>query len=268
MFSRALRPYPGRLLLWVGALSVLSAGLSWAQVEFEAPDEDRPLYPNLRVGGGVIFLHDAQVDSFTYFRRELGTNSPAEAEVSALFPPESDIVFETGPSLSVALGGGMRMPDWLHIEVETGFSLNSLSFRAGGADFAGDLWQIPVGVNATVPWRISRSLEAFGGLGIGGVFGVMDLNATEVQVRDLPGFQESVTIEGTEFSGAAMAQAFAGLRYRFTPSSALSLNYRFRGTTPLKWTGTAPLDGREGEWELDISRLYSHTVSLMYELNW
>jgi hypothetical protein len=111
-------------------------------------------------------------------------------------------------------------------------------------------------------------VDAFGGLGIGGVFGVMDLNATEVQVRDLPGFEESVTIEGTRLSGAAMAQAFAGLRYRFNPSSALSLNYRFRGTAPLDWTGTSSLDGEDGEWELDISRLYSHTVSLMYELKW
>jgi hypothetical protein len=241
---------------------------SWAQVSFETPAEDRPLYPNLRVGGGGTFQQDAQLDSFTYYRRPLGTSSPADSAVSATFPAESDVKFDIGPSMSVALGGGLRMPDWLHVEVETGFSHNPFSFRAGGAEFEGDLWQIPVSVNATVPWQISRSVDVFGGLGVGGVFGVLDLGATDVQVRDLPGYQESVTITGTRFTGVGMLQAFAGARYRFNPSSALSLSYRFRGTTPPNWSGTSSLDGEDGEWQLDLSRLYSHTVSLMYELNW
>jgi hypothetical protein len=254
------------MMLLMAAL--LPTWASEAQVVFDAPAEDRPLFPNLRAGGGANLLQDAQLDSFTYTRRQVGTNTPADDAVSALFPAGSDVQFDPGPALGIALGGGMRMPDWLHVEVETGFSLNAFKFEAGGAAFEGDLWQIPAAVNLTVPWQVSRSFDVFGGLGLGVVFGVLDLDPSAVQVRTLPGAEEFVTIEGTRFTGVGMAQAFGGLRYRLNAASALSLSYRFRGTTPPRWTGKSSLDGQEGEWELDLSRLYSHTVSLMYELKW
>lgn len=267
MISRELWRLVGRIVS-VGCVMVVLTNLGWAQDFLEAPGEDRPLYPNLRVGGGLTLLQDVQLDAFSYSRRQIGTNSPVEDAVFKKFAAESDVQFDPGPSLSLALGGGMRMPNWLHLEIETGFSRNSLGFRAGGEAFDGDLWQIPAGVNATVPWRLSRAFDVYGGVGLGAVFGVLDLDATAVQVRDLPGSQEAVTIEGTRFTGVAMAQAFAGLRYRFNAVSALSLNYRFRGTTPPRWTGQASLDGAEGEWEMDYARLLSHSVSLVYEWKW
>lgn len=232
--------------------------------------EDEPLYPNLRVGLGPAWTHNANLNRFRYQRPALPgweTNALAGA-VRADMPGQGDMEFDIGPSLTLALGGRLGLPRWLHVEVETGFTWNRLQFSAVDTELDGELWQVPAAVNLTVPWKVAESWEVFGGVGGGVAFGVMDLDSQALPVRDIPGAQNTAALEGQSLSGAATYQAFAGVRYRLKPSSGLSLTYRFRGTAAPSWTWNADLDGAEGEWELETADLYSHSLLLLFDYNW
>jgi opacity protein-like surface antigen len=167
--------------------------------------------------------------------------------------------FEAGPALSLAVGGGMSMPGWLHLELETGVSQNPLELEVPGAMVSGDYWQVPLLVNATVPWALTESLDLYGGVGLGAVFGIMDLSSGTA-AAGVPGLTGAMDVEGSKLGAAGALQLIGGVRYRVSESGALALSYRFRGTTPPKWSADT--------WDLDLTRVFTHTVAVTYEWRW
>jgi opacity protein-like surface antigen len=186
------------------------------------------------------------VDSFIYWEGNSGVDFGA-----------GELRFESGPALSLAVGGGMSMPGWLHLELETGVSQNSMELELPGlAVVSGDYWQVPLLVNATVPWALTERVDLYGGLGLGAVLGVVDLSSATAG----PGWVGSMDVAGSKLSAAGALQLIGGVRYRVSESGALALGYRFRGTTPPKWSAS--------KWDLDLDRVFTHTVSLVYEWKW
>ncbi|MFM1945381.1 MAG: hypothetical protein RI897_4363 [Verrucomicrobiota bacterium] len=232
----------GLCLLGMGTGVLGAPAKSAGEVVFEQGPERAGFFPNLRVGAGVGVVQGVDVDSFEYGGMGLGGG---------------EVRFEAGPGVTVAVGGGMSIPSWLHLELETGVSHNAMEVELPGlATISGDYWQVPLLVNATVPWALTDRLDLFGGLGLGAVIGVVDFSSAKLG----PGLSGSMDVAESELGAAGALQLFGGVRYRVSECGAVALGYRFRGTTPPKWSADL--------WELDLDRVFTHTVAVTYEWKW
>jgi len=254
--------------LWAGTAGVtlaLLGGLGRGELSAAdlaaAPDRPRAFHQNLRAGAGAIFIQDTAISGFSFSAPSI-TNSWT-------VPVESDMEFDVGPAIPFAIGGPLPIPSWLHAEFETGFSVNQARFQAAGSQWESDLWQAPLLVNLTVPFRISGAWDAFAGVGGGVVLTIFDLPSWQASTPVPPGSPSSVDFGGATATAYAAYQAFAGVRYQTGDRSALSFRYNFRGGSGPKWSGTGTLNcGVETEWEFDLKSLYSHAFLLTFEWDW
>jgi opacity protein-like surface antigen len=131
---------------------------------------------------------------------------------------------DAGVAMNVAFG--YRLTPWLLVEGELGFAYNGIDSVGNWSYPDSSLSQLTMMVNVVIE-RPQGPLIPFAGIGAGGVFSSLSFGSYYYYYySDADGY-------GTDFVPAA--QAFAGLRYAFSPSCSAGLTYRFLVTDRQKW---------------------------------
>ncbi|GEO80288.1 OmpA family protein [Pararhodospirillum oryzae] len=143
---------------------------------------------------------------------------------------ETDLGYAAGGTAGYAFGGGPR------VELEATWRRNNID-NIGPLSNDGDLSSVALMVNALYDIPTGTKFYPYVGAGIGWVIGMMD----------------SDIADGT--SGAFGYQGIAGVGYNITDNVGMTLDYRFLGTTGMKFDAVADRDS-------DYDNYLNHTVML------
>jgi len=184
------------------------------------------------VGNGVALGGPGQFISFT--------GNPATSQP---VPAHPTMEFDAGPRMDLSLGYNLR--NNLAIEVETGFSYNTLNRFAGLPVSSGSariaLWQVPLLLNGIYKYSFNDHWQAYGGLGIGGVDSTFEVSS------------KGASLGISDYQLAY--QAMLGVKYLINPNWECGLGYKFLGTSSHDWKFSSSS-------RLQTSPTYSHGLLL------
>jgi opacity protein-like surface antigen len=142
--------------------------------------------------------------------------------------PVSDTRVKFDPGFQLRFAGGFHITDWLATEVESGVTYNTIRSITGFARADGDLANVPVLANLVLqcPTQTCRFAPYIGG-GLG-------VSSAILHVHDFNDGTGS-RIFGTDSDDVFAYHGFAGVRYAINDQMAVSLDYRFFGTTDPSW---------------------------------
>lgn len=156
------------------------------------------------------------------------------------------------PGVRADLTWGLMLNDNLGLQLQTGVIWNHMK-RIGtevppppppatGEEIyengTGELYQIPLLVNAVYKFTPHNRFSPFIGVGAGGEAAIFDSKFPTGNLSD------------TDFTFAY--QAFGGLRYSLCPNANIALVYKFLGTTDHDW--------KDGGLQVRTEQLYTHAV--------
>lgn len=200
---------------------------------------------SLVVAVGLVSLAlplSAQEPVGWYVKGEVGPAWTEEIEVDEFISSLSGIDAKLDIGFRYNVGGGYRFCEWFATEVETGVIYNSID-EIGGADDLGDssLVNVPLMANAIFEIPTRTPFTPYAGLGIGMSFTVIDLD-------------DVGSVDGSDSDAVFAYQALAGMRYTVTDRWAVTLAYKYLGTTDPSW------DVRGTSGDIEFEGASSHAV--------
>jgi OOP family OmpA-OmpF porin len=191
-----------------------------------------------------------------YFNFGVGpawTEDAKVLELPALGSPQGlQAKFDVGSRFDVA--GGYQFNKWVAAEVETGFIYNTIE-SVGVGFIDGNLGNFPLTANIVFRVPNRSRLEPYIGGGGGVSFSYLTLDHASYPV---PG--GTLILHGTTTDAVYAYQGFAGLRYHFNDRMALSVSYKFLGTSNASWD----VNGAPGH--IRIEGVLTHTAEVGFTL--
>jgi opacity protein-like surface antigen len=168
-------------------------------------------------------------------------------------PVAGKVKFDTGFQFRVA--GGYHITDWLATELESGVSYNNIKSITGATETDGSLANIPVLANLVVRCpKLDRFVPYIGG-GLGMSSAV--LNADDLVVN-------GTRLSGTQTDAVFAYHGFAGLRYNINDRMAVSVAYRYFGTSEPTWDADYVYGGGTGRTRFGENRTHSVTAAFTF----
>ncbi len=183
-------------------------------------------------------------------RVDVGGSIPEAAELNKFMRPVDTGEMKLSPGFLFDLSVGYRIKPWLEVGPELGFLFNGVE-SFGPLYYRGDtfLFQIPMMANVQLEYPYWGRLAPYVGAGVGGVGSFLSFFSDLGPDRD-----------GSGSTFALGFQAFAGVRYRFTPTASLGLTYRFLATDEQTWD----VDWETGShWGIGVESVRIHTFCLV-----
>jgi opacity protein-like surface antigen len=161
------------------------------------------------------------------FRFDIGGTIPENPTLSEFGGPVTGgDEMELSAGMAFDFAAGYRITPWLLLEGELGFTFNEIESVGNWSYPESSLSQLLLMVNAEFSYPLGR-LVPFAGIGGGGVYSSVTFgNYYYYYYSDSDGW-------GDDFVPAA--QAFAGLRYEFSPNWSAGVSYRFLATPSQNW---------------------------------
>jgi opacity protein-like surface antigen len=161
------------------------------------------------------------------FRFDIGGTIPENPTLSEFDGPVTGgDEMELSAGMAFDFAAGYRITPWLLLEGEMGFTFNEIESVGNWSYPDSSLSQMLMMVNAEFSYPLGR-LVPFVGIGGGGVYSSVTFgNYYYYYYSDSDGW-------GDDFVPAA--QAFAGLRYEFSPNWSAGVSYRFLATPSQNW---------------------------------
>ena len=184
-------------------------------------------------------------------RVDVGGTIPESANLTELGGPVSGLKMELDPGFQMDLSLGYRITPWLEVGPELGMTFNGVHSVAGFSYPDSTLFQMPIMANAILELPNAKRFSPYVGAGVGGVASFLTFGNDYYW--------------GPDGSGSTFVlgfQAFAGLRYRFTDTFSMGVNYRFMMTEDQKWD-IEWWDGYHSNIAVDSIRL--HSICLVFE---
>ena len=180
------------------------------------------------------------------------------------------------PGFWVGLGGGFEFNRWIALELESGFSWNSIASMnwiestgdtqvlSGYTD--GSLYQVPLMPRVVLKYPIAlgneQQLVPMIGGGAGVTFVGLDLDGLRILSDGL-----DTDFRTSDTESAFTYQAFAGIRYDFKQNMSLGLFYRYSGVESIslepEWSNPNLLFFSHGD-SVWMDDLHTHSVSLAF----
>ncbi len=180
---------------------------------------------------------------------ELGATVIEDAKLESFFDePGSGNKVKFDPGFRGAIALGKEFSRYVAIEAEGGFHYNSIRSIGGAVSDNGELYQIPVLGNLVLQFPNRTGLVPVIGVGVGGVFNILD--------------GDDITLGASRFSGTEETWSFAyqgygGLMYSFRPDMALGVGYHYLRNDGPSWDLG---DGRD----VKLNRLVNHSFVLTF----
>jgi len=167
-----------------------------------------------------------------YFKVDAGATLPLNFKITELANvPTPDTEASLDPGVRLDLIKGFRLSETVVLELEVGVLYNSfdqLSVKGGAsAKLDGNLWQVPILMNAVYSFRLGSKFKPFVGAGVGGVLTFLEGNDFDMTKSDLQfGFQ-----------------GMAGVKYELSDATEIGVAYKFLGSLSHEFSDTAKTDG-------------------------
>jgi len=157
-------------------------------------------------------------------RLDMGGTIPQDARLTRFGDPVSGQFMKLSPGFQMDFAFNYKLTPWLAIGPELGFLYNSVNSFGDFSYHDTYLFQMPIMANITLEYPMAGRLVPYVGAGIGGVATALTFG------EDYYWGPDGI---GTDFTLGF--QAFAGLNYRFNPSTSLGVMYRFLYTDSEDW---------------------------------
>lgn len=200
---------------------------------------------------GVGFLEDADI---TTFASPLPNPTLGAAPVvppaggQATFHP--GFRFDASGGYEFALGGA----SFLSAELATGLIFNRLDkLEWPGRSYSarGEWFQVPVLGNVIWRYRLAHSITPYLGGGGGAIFSAMSVDS-------FSGYGQVAEVDESDLDTVGAYQAFAGVQFDLSDTTALGLAYKFLGTSGPAWSFSG------GKVELDNVIVHTLALTLTY----
>jgi len=130
------------------------------------------------------------------------------------------------PGVQFRFVGGFQITDWLATELESGFTFNDIKSITGATEAHGSLVNAPVLANLVLQCPKKHQWTPYMGGGLGFSSSILDANDIVFN---------GTGVSGTQYDTVFAYHGFARLRYSINEHMAVSLDYRFFGTTAPTW---------------------------------
>lgn len=140
--------------------------------------------------------------------------------------PVSDTKVKFEPGVQLRFTGGFHITDWLATELETGVTYNNIKSITGADEARGSLLNAPLLANLVVQCPKKARFAPYIGGGLGFSSAILDADSIVIQ---------GIGISGTQSDTVFAYHGFAGVRYNIDEHMAVSLDYRYFGTTAPSW---------------------------------
>jgi opacity protein-like surface antigen len=183
------------------------------------------------------------------FRFDIGGTIPDNPTLSEIGGPVTGgDTMELDAGIAFDFAAGYRITPWLLLEGELGFTYNEIDSVGNWSYPDSGLSQMLMMVNAEFSYPFGR-LVPFAGIGGGGVYSSVSFgNYYYYYYSDSDG-------SGDDFVPAA--QAFAGIRFEFSPNWSAGVTYRFLATPGQNWD----VEWWNGaDFNLGVDRVYMHSI--------
>jgi OmpA-OmpF porin, OOP family len=191
-----------------------------------------------------------------YFEADIGVNWLQDIRLRSLDAvPLSGVRATVDPGIRFTFGGGLQFNEFLAVGLETGLLYNTLGrieTPGGSGALDGDLFQVPILANLVVRVPNQTRFIPFIGVGGGALYGHARLDGLVA-----PGLGPVAARAGANTWEGAF-QAFAGLKYAYSPDLDVGLGYKFLTTTRPVWE----FDGTR----IRADELSNHSVSLILSI--
>jgi opacity protein-like surface antigen len=158
-----------------------------------------------------------------YARFDLGVTFPEDGRLTASgpFALQSKVQYDTGFALDAAVGYAFN--PWVATELEVGWRWNNIGHVRGVVLDDTAFYQVPFLANVVLHLPLPHTpVVPYIGGGVGGSVTIFDTN----------GFSHrAVTVVGSEADVVFAYQAFAGLRFEFTPWMSVGVSYKYFAST-------------------------------------
>ena len=135
----------------------------------------------------------------------------------------------------VDLKGGYNLEPWLAIELEAGFTHNSISSFGPDPVTNADFYQFPIMANIVLSRALYRNWSVYAGSGFGGVVSQWDCGLQLHGAFPVPFYYPSRANSDTDFVPAY--QVLGGIKYAISGRWDFMVGYKFLGTTEgYSWT--------------------------------
>ena len=189
-------------------------------------------------------------------RIDMGGTIPESPNLTEFVGPVSGQRMNLSPGFQMDFSLGYRITPWLEVGPEIGMTFNGVD-SVGNFSYPDTmLFQMPLMANVVLELPKPRRFSPYIGAGVGGV-------ASFLSFGNHSGYYYYYwEPDGSGSDFVLGFQAFAGLRYRFTDTASLGVNYRFLMTEPQNWD-VEWWDGSHFNVGVDSIRL--HSICLVFE---
>jgi opacity protein-like surface antigen len=186
------------------------------------------------IGCSSVATLQAQIAGLPYFAIDAGVAFQQDVEIKSIstlpgYDGGAELVFD--PGVRVDLIGGWNFTEDCSAELELGILYNEIdelvddtgSFPFSSTDTEFALYQFPIMVNGIYRFPVSCPVKPYIGLGVGGI-----VHVEKVRFGGDDDYEEDITFG---------YQGQAGLRWDFAEGAALTLGYKFLGSTDPDFNG-------------------------------
>jgi len=210
----------------------------------------------MTVAGAVILVSatGAEAADWTqnlYLRADAGAIFQQDADLSQTGAPTYTASFS--PGVRVDLAAGYNLTQSLALEVEPGFTWNSIDSLSGhhlATGESADLYSVPILANLVYKFHATGGWTPYLGAGIGGDVGIFD------------GMVRNFDYSDTDLTFAYQAQA--GVNYALSDHASIGFAYKFLGTTDQSYSLRATPYYTD---HLTIGGVYVHGIFVNFTWN-
>ena len=145
-------------------------------------------------------------------------------------PANATVRFDPGAGFSAR--GGYRFCEWFALEGEIGFEGNSIS-SISGASVDAAYYQVPYMANAVITIPTRSLIIPYGGVGVGGVTSILDIN--DITLGGVP-------VTGSDATTTFSWQAFGGFDFMINNRLSVGVMYNYRFVDGPKWDRSFPIE--------------------------